>query len=83
MKNYLIVGYAYEAAVHCVSCARLRHQNQPFRIPALAPLSVDSNGLPEDGEDMEGNQIDPVFADEIGDDDCCDDCGAYLDGRIF
>lgn len=59
-KSFEVVGYAYEAAIHCVECAEKR-----FGAAALADgTAVDS----------EGNAVTAVFLDGIGDDESCDDC---------
>ena len=65
MKHYAIVGYVYEADIHCIRCARAR-----FGDDALAdPDTVD-------GED---NPLGVVFAgDESADAEHCGDCGAPL-----
>jgi hypothetical protein len=61
-----IVGYAYEAALHCPKCAEKRFEGQW------------AEGHP--GEDNEGNAPSPVFAsDEEGEGgDFCDDCHESL-----
>lgn len=65
-----IVGWVYEADLHCESCAAAR-------FPALAE---DSEIRVEDGE---GNEVTPVFLGEDayaedGAPYCCGDCGRAL-----
>jgi hypothetical protein len=64
MKSYDVVGYAYDAALHCVACASER-----FGDP-------DAEGL----EDSEGNPVHPYFAGEAGEQDgeTCNDCGEAI-----
>lgn len=62
-----VLGYAYEAAIHCVMCAESR-----FDVDALADGTA---------TDSEGNKVTPYFADEAGATDRvehCDDCGADI-----
>lgn len=54
-----IVAYTYEADVHCVNCTNTRF-GQYIRFPR------DTNGIPLDSTDREGNTIHPVFStDEV------------------
>jgi len=57
-KSFEVVGYAYEAALHCLDCAGKRFENP------------DKEGL----EDSEGNPIHPLFLDQLEGGECCDDC---------
>lgn len=59
MKSYDIVGYTYDADMHCEACALAR-------FPELA--------IGETATDSEENQTHPIFADSCGDDDACGDC---------
>jgi hypothetical protein len=60
MKAYDIVGYAYEADVHCVDCAVARFGSQQHW---------------RDAVDNEGNPIHPIFAgDENASEEVCGDC---------
>lgn len=64
----IIVGYAYEAALHCVGCAEKRFGQAALRDP--------------DTKDNGGNPVHPLFlwntADytngDTGDPELCDDC---------
>ena len=62
-----IVGYSYDAAVHCVSCTK-------GRFPAID----DPDTLPSDTLDGEGNEVHPIF---YGEDafETCSCCGG--DGK--
>lgn len=65
MKCYDVVGYTYEADVHCIDCARKRFGRR-----------LDVDGLLEDGE---GKLVNVIFAGgEYPDDWCCGDCGEAL-----
>lgn len=75
-----IIGYAYDAAIHCVGCTVER-----FKRGALETASEDidsawdEHGLPEYMVDTEGNPVGPVFAgDEGATDGHCDDCHGEL-----
>lgn len=64
MSNYTdIVGFTYEADIHCPECAAER-------------FGWCACGVPNDvhGEDQDGNEIMPVYAGSEGVDDmiCCD-----------
>jgi hypothetical protein len=63
MKAWEVVGWAYEADIHCPACAMKR-----FGSALENPSS----------EDTEGNPIHPIFAacEEAG--DYCGDCGERL-----
>lgn len=51
MKSYDVIAYTFEADLHCVDCTIKRF-----------------GGLPEFGAlDSEGNEPQPVFADQYGD----------------
>ena len=66
VKSYAVLGYTYDADVHCPDCAVFR-----FGIDAL-----------DDSEptvfDSEGNPIHPMFADQTDKDVCCSDCHTPL-----
>lgn len=73
-----IVAYAYDGAMHCPDCARYRFANAPdLQRPESFP---DSQGVPMDARDREGNLVHPVFAtDDRNGTDHCDTCGARFD----
>lgn len=78
MGGIRIVGYTYEADVHCPSCAV-----QDFKDGRLVPSDnyciEDENGLVLDAKDREGNVIKPVFStDEDAETMVCGDCGHPL-----
>jgi hypothetical protein len=59
MKAYDVIGYAYEADVHCLSCARARFDGEPD----------------DETEDSEGNLVHPIFTgDECACAEVCGDC---------
>ena len=63
-----IVGYAYEADVHCVACTRRRFHAEPG-----------NHGRLDHATDSEGNPVTPIFdIDENADDEHCGDCGEKL-----
>jgi len=63
-KTYAIVGWVYEADLHCNACARARF----------------GCGLEESKElvDREGNPVHPVFLGDLKGDEVCGDCFARL-----
>lgn len=71
-----LIGYAYDAALHCVECTldrftavveRAEHEN----------ADADEHGLPYELLDSRGNPVAPIFeTTELEADDACDDCGA-------
>jgi hypothetical protein len=63
-KTYEVVGYTYEADLHCIDCATGRFGE-----------SLNSRRLPID---REGNEIHPVFLDQVTDTDACGDCRRRL-----
>ena len=65
MHAFDVIGYAYEADIHCPDCAYER----------FGKLLDES-----DTTDSEGNPIHPVFASDIHFDEseCCGDCFASL-----
>lgn len=73
-----LIGYSFEADIHCITCTLARHANRPF---SNSSKRLDECGLPESAEDSEGNPIHPIFStDESGQDggDFCGDCGEKL-----
>lgn len=77
-----IVGYTYDAAVHCPKCAReYVSKNTPeWHTEDDIQDILDGNASFQDGE---GNEIHPVFdTDEAGDTpEHCDDCHAFIDNN--
>lgn len=73
-----VVGYSYDADIHCVDCTIKGFQ--PY-LPESGHRTVedwlDAEDLPHDSE---GNEIHPIFdTDEAGDSpEHCGDCGAYI-----
>ena len=64
-KTFEVVGYSYEADLHCVGCA-----TQRFGAQALT-RRISPN-------DSEGNPIHPVFLEEATGSDICRDCRRRL-----
>jgi len=66
MHSFDILGWAYDADIHCDDCARERFGS-----------ALDDDQNPP--EDSEGNPVHPVFAgDEGSEDEHCGDCGEAL-----
>jgi hypothetical protein len=62
-----IVGYTYDAGVHCDACAAER----------FGRCQCEHHDV--HGEDSEGNDVEPIFAtDEAAGELTCDDCGSEL-----
>lgn len=67
MNSFDIIGYTYEAAVHCDPCAAARFGRCPCE-------HYDVHGI-----DGDGVEIEPIFADsENVEELSCDDCGGRL-----
>ena len=61
-----VIGYAYNADRHCVTCTK-------ERFPPGA--DNDENAVPLDGIDAEGNFLKPMFSyDEVLENQYCGDC---------
>lgn len=85
-----VVGYTYDADLHCVDCTREYVErsigdNPQIPLDSGEPSKEDLiddilQGLME-FTDSEGNTLHPIFStDEAGDSpDHCGDCGAYID----
>lgn len=75
-----VIGYAYEAALHCVDCTRTRIDNGLFSRSIPHNNEPDEHGIFTDWIDNEGNPISAVLSThERGDSgDYCDDCRANL-----
>jgi hypothetical protein len=63
-KSFEVVGYTYEADLHCVPCASQRFGR-----------ALSRRRLPGD---REGNEVSPVFLDQTQDTDTCGDCHRRL-----
>lgn len=90
-----IIAYKYDADSHCGDCAKLRHINRNAGSPlnpdseSYNPALVDSNWIPYEAVDSEGNKIHPVFStdetpasiplEEGGNDFACGDCLEIID----
>jgi len=71
-KPFEIVGYTYEADLHCNDCA----------IARFGPVVERVEGPSLQGVDNEGNEIHPIFLDQLDEFDYephCGDCGALID----
>lgn len=68
MKSFDIIGWAYDAALHCDGCTRARFGSR----------AVDDDRNPP--TDSEGNEIHPLFAGDEHDPagESCDDCGGEI-----
>lgn len=77
MSGTDLIGYAYEAALHCVDCTVARHKAGGFRVDPTYEHAgeLDENDVPYDALDSEGNPLAPIFeTTELEPGDCCDDC---------
>lgn len=59
MMSFDVVGWAYEADVHCPNCAVER---------------FGSKALDAGVDDNEGNEVTPIFAGDCEEDESCGDC---------
>jgi hypothetical protein len=70
-----LIGYAYDAALHCVACTLDRFPETRHK-EGCDCTECDENGLPYEAIDSEGNPLSPIFVStELEPHDCCDDCG--------
>jgi hypothetical protein len=60
-KSFEVVGYTYDAALHCLDCTEDR-------------FGIDLDNPDNPIEDSEGNPIHPIFLDSLEGGECCDDC---------
>lgn len=49
-----IIGYAYDAAFHCIACTQLRH---PYDNSGYGDINL----IPFSAKDSEGNSVHPAF----------------------
>ena len=71
-----VIGYSFNAAIHCVDCTRRQRFNFG-RMIACDPdqRKPDENDIRGDALDREWNPVHPVFStDEGAHNECCDDC---------
>ena len=80
MNSTDIVGYTYDAAMHCVDCARTSADVGLLRREPPLSIQADQHGIAQDLIDREGNPVSPVFCGEDSYRQTCDDCGESLDG---
>ena len=74
-KSYEIIGYTYDADVHCIACTveyvRTLHKLSPNDLTHTTIMGFAGwdNGVWTTVEftDSEGNDVHPVFADQYGD----------------
>lgn len=72
-----IVAYAYEADIHCPACAKAAHAGG--RLTMVGRPIIDSNGLPQQLDDREGNPVGAIFSiDNIEPRLCCGTCRKEL-----
>lgn len=79
MNATTIVGYAYDASLHCVECTRTRADVGLLKREPPLSLKVDEHGIALDLIDSSGNAISPVFYGEDSHGEFCDDCNESLD----
>jgi len=74
-----IIGYTYDAGVHCPTCTANRADVGLLTREAPLFLWPDEHGLAQDLVDREGNPIHPLFiTDEGAMNEACEDCGKFL-----
>lgn len=77
-----VLGYAFDADIHCVACTRKAYQDGSLKVRPLARFNNshrDEHGLPYGLGDREGNAVHPIFStDENALAEHCGDCGASL-----
>ena len=68
-----VIGYTYEAAIHCVDCTKIRFQSSDG--------NIDENGISEEATDNEGNPVHAVSEGAEWDyQPGCDSCFVLIDG---
>lgn len=67
-KSYSVLGYTYEAAIHCPECTVDRFGE------AVTQHGIDDSPV----TDNEGNIVHPLFADQAEPDEYCSDCHTPL-----
>ena len=72
MNTTTIVGWKYDADLHCPGDTALRFGAEGAD---MLPFLL---GQDTDVTDSEGNPVTPVLADEVTEDDVCGDCFATL-----
>lgn len=78
MNSTDVVGYTYEASLHCPDCARERAAVGLLKREPPLEMGTDMHGLAYDLVDREGNLVTPVFVSDATEGDRCDDCGEEL-----
>jgi hypothetical protein len=76
-----IVGYSYDAAVHCPACTTVDFINGTIRPKQSCHECVlDAQALPEEMFDREQNPVHPIFSTDEHDEatEHCDTCRADL-----
>jgi hypothetical protein len=82
-----IIGYCFEADVHCPACTKARHYRGGFAVDwnahvalAAEQCTVDEHQVPYKVIDREGNPVRPIFStDEIDSALAfCGDCREWL-----
>jgi len=74
-----VIGYSYEADVHCIVCAG--HDYRTGRLVRMGrPGEYDERGLPMSLIDNEGNPVRPIFSTDERPEggEHCGDCGAEI-----
>lgn len=72
-----VIGYGFDADIHCVDCTKTRRFLQRIDLPMAD--GEDEHGLPYAAIDSEGNYLSPVFdIQENSENETCGDCGEAL-----
>jgi hypothetical protein len=87
-KSFEIVGYTYEGGVHCVECTckyvvakypKTTVEHDDYLGFGNWGARPDYSFVTESFEDSEGNEIHPVFLDDIGETEFCSDCSEAIE----
>jgi hypothetical protein len=83
-KSFEVVGYTYNADTHCVNCTLeyVCETNPKMADDIGHHMHLGIMVADEDGHvfyDSEGNEVYPIFLDQVNEDDVCGDCGEGLE----
>jgi hypothetical protein len=72
-----VIGYTYDADVHCIDCTQLAADVGILKREPPLVMKTDENGIAQDLVDSEGNPVHPIFGD-AEQTEVCGDCGEEL-----
>ena len=81
MNSADVVGYAYNAALHCIECTRAAADVGLLTREPPLKLACDEHGIALDLVDSDGNPVHAVFCGEESHGEHCGDCGELLEGN--